>query len=568
MAYDILIKNGRIVDGSGAPGFRGDVGIKDGKIVEIGKLSGPAGRTVDAGGMVVAPGFIDNHCHYDAQVTWDPLCSYSCDHGATSVVFGNCSLSLAPVRKSKKEQRRLSEFLSYVEAIPMDVLDTLEITWETVPEYLEQMDRNLGVNVGNLIGHTAVRHYVMGEDCQKRTATDDEITEMQGLVRDGMKAGALGLSVSRNQGHFDPQGVHIPAIWADEKEMFALGDVLRELGTGLIQSGGGNGAEMKDALMSRLSEATGRVVVYNNLGQTMRRPGQWQKQMEQVNATTAKGIRAFPMCTPNRITDYFQMRNTQTFRGLPVWHPICLSSPEEQLKSYADPEVRRKLHEEAVEFKSGPAIGICSTWWDYMIVQTTVLEKNRWMVDKTLGEIAKTQGKGIIDCFLDLAIEENLNTEWLHGENNVDDDAVAQILTYPNAVIGLSDGGAHVQFQSGFGFSTRLLSEWVREKKIMSLETAVRRLTFESASIFGLYDRGLLRPGMVADIVIFDPDTVKPLPLETVYDFPAGAKRIKEPAQGIHMTIVNGQVLMENGKHSGNLPGRVLRNSYYKANHA
>ena len=568
MAYDILIKNGRIVDGSGGPSFRGDVGIKDGKIVEIGKLSGPAGRTVDASGRVVAPGFIDNHCHYDAQVTWDPLCTYSCDHGATSVVFGNCSLSLAPVRKGKQAHRRLSEFLSYVEAIPMDVLDTLEITWETVPEYLDQMDRNLGVNVGNLIGHTAVRYYVMGDECQKRTATDDEIRQMQDLVRDGMKAGALGLSVSRNQGHFDPQGVHIPAIWADEKEMFALGDVLRELGTGLIQSGGGNGAEMKDALMSRLSEATGRVVVYNNLGQTMRRPGQWQAQMAQVDATTAKGIRAFPMCTPNRITDYFQMRNTQTFRGLPVWHPICLSSPEEQLKAYADPEVRRKLHQEAVEFNSGPAIGICSTWWDYMVLQTAVLEKNKQYENMTLGQIAKAQDKGIIDCFLDLAIEEHLDTEWLHGENNVDDAAVAKILTYPNAVIGLSDGGAHVQFQSGFGFSTRLLSEWVREKQVMSLETAVRRLTFESASIFGLYDRGLLRPGMVADIVIFDPDTVKPLPLEVVHDFPAGAKRIKEPAQGIHMTIVNGQILLEDGRHSGNLPGRVLRNTYYQAQHA
>jgi N-acyl-D-aspartate/D-glutamate deacylase len=568
MTYDILIKNGRIVDGSGGPSYRGDVGVKDGKIVEIGKLSGPAGRTIDAGGQVVAPGFIDNHCHYDAQVTWDPLCSFSCDHGATTVIFGNCSLSLAPVKKDRKQQRRLNEFLSYVEAIPMEVLDTLEFTWETFPQYLDEMDRNLGVNIGNLIGHTAVRHYVMGEDCQKRTATDDEIRQMQGLVRDGMEAGALGLSVSRNQGHFDPQGVHIPAIWADEKEIFALGDVLKEMGTGLIQSGGGNGAEMKDALMSRLSEATGRTVVYNNLGQTMRRPGQWQKQMEQVNATTAKGIRAFPMCTPNRITDYFKMRNTQTFRGMAVWHPICLSSPEDQLKAYADPEVRKKLHDEAIEFKSGPAIGICSTWWDYMVVQTAVLDKNKWMEGKTLGEIAKAQGKGIIDCLCDLTVEENLDTEWLHGENNVDDEAVAKILTYPNAVIGLSDGGAHVQFQSGFGFSTRLLSEWVREKKVMSLEQAVRRLTFESASIFGLYDRGLLRPGMVADIVIFDPDTVKPLPLEVLHDFPTGAKRIKEPAQGVHMTIVNGQVLMEDGKHSGNLPGRVLRNSYYKAQHA
>src|SRR5216683_5446653 len=217
MAYDLLIKNGLIVDGSGMPAFRGDVGVKDGKIVELGKLSGAAGRTIDAEGRAVAPGFIDNHCHYDAQVTWDPLCTFSPEHGATTVIFGNCSLSLAPVRKGTEE--RLAEFHSYVEAIPMEVLRTLEFTWESVPQYLDQMDRNLGVNVGNLIGHTAVRYYVMDDDGQKRTATDDEITAMQGLVRDGMKAGALGLSVSRNQGHFDPQGVHIPAIWADEKEI-------------------------------------------------------------------------------------------------------------------------------------------------------------------------------------------------------------------------------------------------------------------------------------------------------------------------------------------------------------
>jgi N-acyl-D-aspartate/D-glutamate deacylase len=567
MAYDLLIRNGRIVDGSGMPAFRGDVAVEDGKIAEIGKLSGPAKRTIDAEGRVVAPGFIDNHCHYDAQVTWDPLCSYSCDHGATTVIFGNCSLSLAPVRKGKEE--RLSEFLSYVEAIPMEVLRTVEFGWETVPQYLDQLDHHLGVNVGNLIGHTAVRYYVMGDDCQKRAATDGEIKEMRDLVRDGIKAGALGLSVSRNQGHYDPQGVHIPALWADEKEIFALGDVLRELGTGLIQSGGGNGAEMKSGLMSRLSEATGRTVVYNNLSQSMRRPDEWKKQMAQIDATTARGIRAFPMCTPNRITDYFTMRNCQEFRGLPTWHPILLATDEEKLRAYSDPEKRKKLHAEAVEFKvDTPPPGICRTWWDYMEVQTAVLPKNKVFEGKTVGEIAKMQGKGVIDAFLDLVVEENLDTEFLHGEINVDEAAMTQILTYPNAIIGLSDGGAHVQFQSGFGFSTRLLSEWVREKQAMTLEQAVRRLTFDSASIFGLYDRGLLRPGMVADIVIFDPDTVRPLPLEVVHDFPTGAKRIKEPAEGIMATVVNGEVLMENGKHTGVLPGRVLRNTYYHANRA
>ena len=565
MAYDLLIQNGRIIDGSGMPGFRGDVGVKDGKIVEIGKLGGPAARVVDAAGMVVAPGFIDNHCHYDAQVSWDPLCSFSCDHGATTVIFGNCSLSLAPVRPGKSE--RLAEFLSYVEAIPMEVLRTVDFTWETVPQYIAQLDRNLGVNVGNLIGHSAVRYYVMGDECQKRAATDAEIEAMRDVVREGMAAGALGISVSRNQGHYDPQGVHVPALWAEEKELFAICDVLRELGTGIIQSGGGNGAEMKNGLMSRLSEATGRPVVYNNLNQSMRRPNEWKEQMAKVDASFAKGIRAYPTCTPNRITDFFTMRNTQVFRGLPTWHPLLLASHEEKMRAYRDPEIRQKLHAEAVEFKvTTLPPGICRTWWDYMTVQHAALPKNKHLEGKTVGEIAKAQGKGVIDAFLDLVVEEDLDTAFLHGENNVDDDAVAQILNYPHAIIGLSDGGAHVQFQSGFGFSTRLLSEWVREKKIMSLETAVRRLTFESATIFGLHDRGLLLPGMVADIVIFDPETVRPLPHEVVHDFPTGAMRIREPAEGIRMTIVNGQILLEDGKHSGALPGRVLRNPHYRAN--
>ena len=295
MSYDLLIKNGRIVDGSGGPSYRGDVGVKDGKIVEIGKLSrhrrrGPSTPAARSSRPALSTTIaITTRRSPGTRRARSPATT-----APPRSIFGNCSLSLAPVKKDRASQRRLSEFLSYVEAIPMEVLDTLEFTWETFPEYLDQMDHHLGVNVGNLIGHTAVRHYVMGDECQKRTATDDEIRQMQDLVREGMKAGALGLSVSRNQGHFDPQGVHIPAIWADEKEIFALGDVLREMGTGLIQSGGGNGAEMKDALMSRLAEATGRVVVYNNLGQTMRRPGQWQKQMAQVDATTARGIRAYP----------------------------------------------------------------------------------------------------------------------------------------------------------------------------------------------------------------------------------------------------------------------------------
>src|SRR5262249_15026831 len=221
MAYDMLIRNGRVVDGSGTPAFRGDVAIRKGKIVEIGKLRGAATRSIDADGLVVAPGFLDTHCHYDAQVTWDPLCTFSCYHGATTVIIGNCSLALAPVRPGAAEQ--LAEFLSYVEAIPMEVLRTVDMSWETIAEYMATLDQHLGVNVGNLIGHTAVRHYVMGKDSQGRAPSPAEIESMRDIVRDGIMAGALGLSVNRNKSHYDSKGVQIPGSWADEEEIFALG---------------------------------------------------------------------------------------------------------------------------------------------------------------------------------------------------------------------------------------------------------------------------------------------------------------------------------------------------------
>jgi N-acyl-D-aspartate/D-glutamate deacylase len=564
MTYDLLIKNGLIVDGSGMPAFRGDIGVKDGKIAEIGKLSSPADKMVDADGRAVAPGFIDNHCHYDAQVTWDPLCTFSPEHGATTVIFGNCSLSLAPVKRGTEE--RLAEFLSYVEAIPMSVLRTVDFDWETIPQYMDHLDKRLGINVGNLIGHTAVRHYVMGDDCQKPGATEDQIKAMQDVVRSGMEAGALGLSVSREKVHFDPQGVPIPALWADEKEIFALADVLRELGTGTIQAGGGQYVELKDGMMRRLAEASGRMVVYNSLSQTMRRPDEWKVHMARVEETAAMGIRAYPMCSPNRVTQDFTMKNSQVFRGLPTWHPILLMADDEKLRLYADPDIRAKLHEEAVVNKPDSAVGISKTWWNYIWVNEPALPQNKWMQFKTLGEIAEKQGKRIIDAFLDLVVEEKLETRFLQAEQNIDDEALRKILTHPNAVIGLGDGGAHVQFHGGYGYLTKLLGEWVREKQAMTLEQAVRRLTFDSASTFGLYDRGLLRPGMAADITMFDPATVKCGQETVVHDFPAGGWRIKEAAEGIFATVVNGQVLYEEGKHTGALPGRVLRNSYYEQN--
>jgi N-acyl-D-aspartate/D-glutamate deacylase len=558
MTYDLLIKNGRIIDGSGRPAFHGDVAVSQGKIAELGRLSGSARQTIEADGRVVAPGFVDNHCHYDAQVLWDPLCTYSSHHGATTVIIGNCSLALAPVKADARE--KLAGMLSYVEAIPMDVLQAgVPWTWETFPEYMNVIGRRLGVNVGTLVGHSAVRLYAMGEECSEREATAAELETMRRLVREALDAGALGLSITRNMNHFDVAGKRIPAACAPESELFALADVLREAGTGVIQCGGGTNPELKDKLLSRLSQACGRQVMYNTLLEQARTPGRWRTHLAHVEETVRQGIRAIPLCNPGSIVNRFTMKNCQVFRGMPTWLPILQASDEEKLRAYRDPGVRAKLRAE-VEAPLGPD-SVFSKRWDLMIVDEPQFAGNRGLRGQNIAEIAKARGKEPLDVFLDLAVEEDLGTVFSLGEINMDTEAVAQILGSPYAVVGLSDGGAHVQFHSNVGNSTRLLGYWVREKQIMSLEHAVRRLTFDSATAFGIYDRGLLQPGMAADIVVFDPDTVRPGKEEVVHDFPNDGWRIRELAEGIHYTVVNGQVLMEKGAPTGNHPGRVLHNA-------
>ena len=558
MAYDLLIKNGRIIDGSGRPGFHGDVGVERGKIVELGRLDGPARRTIEADGRVVAPGFVDNHCHYDAQVLWDPLCTYSCHHGATTVIIGNCSLALAPVKAPERE--RLAGMLSYVEAIPMDVLKAgVPWNWESFPDYMRAIGQRLGVNVGTLIGHSAVRLYAMGEDASERAATDAELDTMRRLVREALDAGALGLSITRNMNHFDIAGKRIPAACAPEDELFAVADVLREVGTGVIQCGGGTNPELKDGLLSRLSQACGRPVMYNTLLEQARQPGRWKTHLAHVEQTAKQGIRAIPLCNPGSVVNKFTMRNCQVFRSMPTWLPILQGPDDDKLRAYRDPATREKLKGE-VDAPLTPD-STFSKRWDLMVVEETKLPKNRDLRGKHIAEIAAAQGKHPVDAFLDLAVEEELDTTFSLGEINMDTEAVARILGSPYAVVGLSDGGAHVQFHSNVSNPTRLLGYWVREKKIMSLEHAVRRLTFDSATAFGIYDRGLLQPGMAADLVVFDPDTVRALPEDVVHDFPSDGWRMRELAEGIHYTVVNGEVLMEKGTHTGNHPGRVLVNA-------
>jgi len=362
--------------------------------------------------------------------------------------------------------------------------------------------------------------------------------------------------------HFDIAGQRIPAACAPESELFALADVLREAGTGVIQCGGGTNPELKDRLLSRLSQACGRPLMYNTLLEQARQPGRWKKHLAHVEETVQQGIRAIPLCNPGSVVNRFTMRNCQIFRSMPTWLPILQGADDDKLRAYRDPAVRVKLRAE-VEAPLNPD-STFSKRWDLMIVEEPKLPGNQALRGRDIAGIAKQQGKDPLDTFLDLAVEENLDTVWSLGEINMDTEAVAQILGSPYAVVGLSDGGAHVQFHSNVSNPTRLLGYWVREKKIMSLELAVRRLTFDSANAFGIYDRGLLQPGMAADLVVFDPDTVRPVGEDVVHDFPNDGWRMRELAEGIHYTVVNGEVLLEKGTHTGSLPGRVLTNARHQ----
>jgi len=555
MAYDLVIKNGTVIDGSGLPGFHGDVAVSDGRIVEIGKVTGAASQSLNAEGLVVAPGIIDNHTHYDAQVTWDPLCTYSCYHGVTTVVMGNCSLAMAPAHKEDREN--LAGVLSHVEAIPLEAIEAgVNWTWETIPEYLNALDQKLGINVAALIGHSAVRRYVMGEASQERHATDEEVAAMKAIVREGLEAGAVGVSFERNLRHFDWHGRLAPTNHASEDEIFAVAAVADEIGRGVIQFGGDR------AISTKLAKASRRPVFYGNITQQATAPDKWRKQLSEAENLMRQGHRGYQFVMPRPGDLRYTLKTAQHFDAMPTWKNVMLLPLEQRKEVFRDPATRAKLHFEAVETPLNPELaGDFTRRWDLQFVFKPALAKNDHLTGKSVAEIAREQNKDVLDAFLDLALEENLETEFERREVNSDQAAMSALLTSPYTVIGQSDGGAHVVFRTDYSYSTYLLSHWVREKQIMPLEEAIRKLTFIPASLFGFSDRGLVRPGMAADLMVFDSTTIAPLEPGVAQDLPGGAKRRKQLAKGIEWTVVNGQVLMEHGQHTGAYPGKVARSS-------
>jgi N-acyl-D-aspartate/D-glutamate deacylase len=556
MSYDILIKNGTVVDGTGAPPVRADVAVAGGKIAAIGKITDGAKKVIDASDLTVTPGFIDHHTHYDAQICWDPLISCSSWHGVTSVIMGNCGVGLAPCRPEVHEIAAWD--LVNVEAIPFEVLAKgVSWDWESFPEYLNAAQkRGSGINLGFMAPLTPFRHYVMGEESMERAATPEETVKIQALLREAIEAGAFGFSTTNGPQHIGYQGRPLACRLASRQELAAYANVLKTLGRGAIElalnDSPGVVSESDYALLDLLATESNRPVTWLALLSRDDKPDICMETLRQTEPLINRGVT--PQVSPRPLSVQINLRNPFIFANLPCWNPAFNRSVEEQKKLYTNPTFRQAFRKEL----SVPRV--FSGQWERLDVKEVSHPALKSLEGKTVAEIAREQGKDGLDAFLDLAIEDDLNTQFVMALFNADDKRVAELITHPKTLIGLSDGGAHVDMLCDAGYCTYLLGTWVREKQVMTLERAIQRITSEPASFFGIPNRGTLAPGMAADIAIFDANTIgSPKRPEMRYDLPGGGRRLVMPAHGVQYTIVNGQILYENQQHTGTMPGQVLR---------
>lgn len=557
MAFDLVIRGGQIVDGTGRPGYAGDVAVADGRIVALGAADGPARRTIDARGLVVAPGFIDHHTHLDAQVWWDPLATSCPLHGVTSVIHGNCGLTLHPCRPTERDA--LASTLSRVEAISLTALQSaVPWAWETTADYLDALSaRPLGINVGSLIGHAALRYYALGEAAVERAATEDEIGAMQAALRAGLAAGALGLSTNGNPRHLREDGAPVASLLATNDEVRALASVVGDFPYGVVQVIKGLATPDYIQWAGDLALAARRPVLWQIFVHLWHQPTLWREQIATVAAEFARGAQAYGLANALPLWRRWSLRNAQSFDEFPTWREVMFLPVEERKQAFAHPDMRRRLRWEAVD-DPGPSVAFHKRW-DLVWVHEVARPEHQPLRGLSVAALARQQGKDVLDAMLDLSLAEDLQTRFRHSVSNGDDEATAAILNSPHALVGQSDAGAHVQFDAGFGYCTTLLGEWVREKAIMSLEQAIWKLTGQVAAIYGLRGRGTLAPGHAADLVLFDRTTVRALEPERVRDYPGGTSRLIQGAEGVAWTIVAGEPIVEQGALTDARPGRVLR---------
>ncbi len=567
MGLDLLIKNGTVVDGSGMPRYRADVGVKRGRIVEIGRIRAPAERTIDADGLIVTPGFIDGHTHMDAQVAWDPLGSCSCWHGVTSVVMGNCGFALAPCKPADREW--FARCLTAVEDIPTEAMMAgIDWTWETFPEYLATVEHlPKAINYGMYIGHSALRMYVMGRRGLEERASEDDLGRMTHAVEEAVRAGAMGLSTSRATTHITPDGSPVASRVADWDEIDRLVGAMAAVDAGIFQIGpdisGGDAQRVFLERLRRVALESGRPIMFGVLATRQGiDPNPWHYQTRYIDDTVAAGGRMFGQATTRSINAVFSLKSYLPFDTLPGWQALRKLPLAEQKRRLANPEVRRQLVAEEAQMKPRDSVlqggGAATTdprKPDYGNLYPMLSVD--WD-DPSVADLARQRGNNPVEIIIDLALEDD-NRVFVQPLVNESPEDVLGILKHPRTLATFSDSGAHVCQEMGSSLQTHLLSYWVRTKQQFSLEEAVRMLTFDNASAWELPDRGLVRTGYAADLVVFDERRIKPRLPTVEQDLPGGARRLVQKADGIAATIVNGVVAFENGETTGDFAGRVLK---------
>ena len=560
MSWDLVIRSGRVIDGTGMKSFTADVAVKDGRIARVGRVNESAEREIDADGCWVTPGFIDVHTHYDVQLDWDPLATPSSWHGVTTALAGNCGFTLAPAKP--EDVGWLAGMLSRVEGMSQAALDEgLRFKGGSFGDYWRRFDGKLGINIGSFVGHCAVRRWVMGDDASEREASQAEIEAMQKLVRESMQQGAMGFSTSQIDVHVGKDGREVPSNHASRQEILALASVLAEFGRGsveIIPRSFAQGYDESDRqLLKDIYRVSGRPVELNILIPNPHHPMGWRATLDFCNEAFEEGIRLHPMFTTNRLELHLKLSDTFVFDEMLAWREALTRPEPERSNALRDPAMRARMR---AEFDD-PANRAVSFEWKNLEVEAVADPSHASWVGRNVTQLAETRGVDPLDAFLDVSLEENLETRW---QTKLDEVArqfihhvVATSVVDPIVMPGSSDGGAHLASFVGADYTTRLLTEWVPEP--LTLEHAIWRNTLMPATVHGIENRGLLREGAFADILVMDPDRLSVGEVRLVKDFPADTERYIVDAEGYVASIVNGQVLLENGEHSGALPGQVLR---------
>jgi N-acyl-D-aspartate/D-glutamate deacylase len=564
--YDAVVTNGRVIDGTGAPARPAGIGIRHGRVVAVGDLDESGRVVIDADGLVVAPGFIDLHSHYDAQVFWDTTLTPSCLHGVTTVVGGNCGLTLAPV--SAADQDFLTRLLARVEAIPVEaLLAGVEYTWSSYPEFLDTIDaKPLGLNMGFMVGHSAVRRAVMGPAASERAASPEELRAMCAVLSQALSAGGFGFSTANVPTQVDGDGRPTPPNFATREEFVELSRVCGEHGGTSIEFipgsflQGFSDEEMN--LMADMSAAANRHLNWNTPLINRSNPDIYRRQLSASDMARQKGGRVVPLFMAQNGPTQQDFLRGYVYRSLPGWGWLFDLPVPERIAALRRPETRKRLRDALDAETTGLAVTMRTSWGQHIVNDVRDPEL-RHLEGRRISDIAADRNVSDFDAVVDVAVAANLEVGFVrYSFGNADEwttKARAEVLKDPRVVLGASDAGAHMDMMVGADFPTRCLGELVREKGIFTLEEMIHQFTEIPARLYGLRDRGRIEPGTWADLVVFDPATVDAGPLRTVNDLPAGASRLMTESVGVHHVLVAGQALVEDNKVTGVRTGRLLR---------